>query len=102
MRNLYQRVRSGPHSVHDARQYAWALLIFGPGAPAPRQRSHPDLPPEVPDAERPARRPSLLARLTAWFRRSSAGRPADGADPPGKEGRLPTGRNTNDEGRLAA
>jgi hypothetical protein len=56
------RGQSGPHSIHDARQHAWAQLVFGPGAPRPRQRLHPGL---LPDVYVPAgrRRPSLLRRL---------------------------------------
>lgn len=76
MRTLYPRARSGPHSIHDARQYAWALLVLGPGAPAPRQRPHRGLLPDVPEFRAPSR-PSLLARLFARFRRSDpAGDPA--------------------------
>ena len=71
MRTLYPRARSGPHSIHDARQHAWALLVLGPGAPVPRQRPHRGMLPDVPEFRTPSR-PSLLARLFARFRRSDA------------------------------
>ena len=61
------RARSGPHSVHDARQHAWSLLIFGPGAPAPRQRVHPGMLPDVYVAV--PGRGSILSRVIAFFRR---------------------------------
>lgn len=58
--------RSGPHSIHDARQHAWARLVLGPGAPAPNLRPHRGQLPDVhqPDAPRPLRR-RMLAR---WLR----------------------------------
>lgn len=56
------RGQSGPHSIHDARQHAWAQLVFGPGAPPPRQRLHPGLLPDVYVPAAPRRR-SLLSRL---------------------------------------
>ena len=65
------RARSGPHSIHDARQYAWSVLIFGPGAPAPRQRVHPGLLPDVYIAA-PARAGSTLSRFIALFRSKRA------------------------------
>lgn len=62
------RGRSGPHSIHDARQHAWALLFFGPGAPPPRMRPHPALLPDLPEPVMP-RRPSLLVGLARLLRR---------------------------------
>lgn len=77
MRSHLNRARSGPHSIHDARQHARALLIFGPGAPAPRQRPHPGLLPDVAEPARPARRRSILARFIARLRRSPSPEPAE-------------------------
>lgn len=65
------RARFGPHSIHDARQYAWSVLIFGPGAPAPRQRVHPGLLPDVYIAG-PAHAGSPWSRFIALFRRKRA------------------------------
>jgi hypothetical protein len=87
MHTRYPRARSGPHSIHDARQYAWALLVLGPGAPPPRQRPHRSMLPDVPEYRAPSR-PSLLGRLFARFRRSDpAGGPAaeDACDQPGSD-----------------
>ncbi|MBX3530406.1 MAG: hypothetical protein KF849_07350 [Rhizobiaceae bacterium] len=61
------RGQSGPHSIHDARQHAWAQLMFGPGAPPPRQRLHPGLLPDVYVPAAPLRR-SLLSRLIRLLR----------------------------------
>ena len=61
------RGRSGPHSIHDARQHAWARLVFGPGAPAPRQRPHRGMLPDVYYPEAPGR-PSLFVRLMRQLR----------------------------------
>lgn len=73
------RARSGPHSVHDARQYAFSLLMFGPGAPAPRQRVHPGM---LPDVYLPALpRRGVIARFLGLFRREE---PED-RDRPGVE-----------------
>lgn len=55
--------RSGPHSIHDARQHAWALLVFGPGAPPPRMRPHRGQLSDLPDVSIRPRRVSLLARI---------------------------------------
>ena len=54
---------SGPHSFEDAQQYAWARLIFGPGAPPPRMRPHRGQLPDVPEFPTSPRRPSLIAML---------------------------------------
>lgn len=78
MRSHQSRARSGPHSIHDARQHAWALLIFGPGAPAPRQRPHPGLLPDVAEPQL-VRRPSMLARFIARLRRSSPSKSPEAA-----------------------
>lgn len=69
------RGQSGPHSIHDARQHAWAQLVFGPGAPPPRQRLHPG---SLPDVYVPAapRRRSLLRGLI----RLLGGKQVDQAD----------------------
>lgn len=80
MQRHIHRARSGPHSVHDARQHAWALLVFGPGAPAPRQRPHRGQLPDVPELRASRRRPSLLSRLVALFRGPSAAGEAERAD----------------------
>lgn len=80
MQRHIHRARSGPHSVHDARQHAWALLVFGPGAPAPRQRPHRGQLPDIPELGTSRRRPSLLTRLVALFRRTAADAETDGAD----------------------
>lgn len=55
--------RSGPHSIHDARQYAWARLVFGPGVPPPNRRPHRGQLPDVPELPIRPRRPSILVRL---------------------------------------
>ena len=55
--------RSGPHSIHDARQYAWARLVFGPGVPPPNRRPHRGQLPDVPELPVRPRRPSILVRL---------------------------------------
>jgi hypothetical protein len=57
------RGQSGPHSIHDARQYAWARLVFGPGAPQPRMRPNRGLLPDLPGVTIVPRRPSLLVTL---------------------------------------
>lgn len=104
MRSLYQRARSGPHSVHDARQYAWSLLVLGPGAPPPRQRPHRGLLPDVAEFRTPAR-PSLLTRLFARFRRAEPARePAaeDASDQPGADWAEAGQNHRNHNGRLAA
>lgn len=92
------RGRSGPYSIHDARQHAWSRLVFGPGAPAPNQRPHRGMLPDVffPD-DAPPPRPSLLRRLMRLFGRKDESQTPDGAEeglgqapspaPPGKAGR---------------
>ncbi len=67
---------SGPHSIHDARQHAWARLVFGPGAPAPNQRPHRGMLPDVyaPLRQRPA---SGIGRLLRWLRGKRGIEPAD-------------------------
>lgn len=84
MRSYLHRARSGPHSIHDARQHAWALLVLGPGAPAPRQRPHRGLLSDLPDVYVPAR-PSLLARLIARLTGSES-EPDEAAGQDGEEG----------------
>ncbi len=100
MHTRYPRARSGPHSIHDARQYAWALLVLGPGAPPPRQRPHRGMLPDVPEYRAPSR-PSLLGRLFARFRSDPAGDPAaeDACDQPGSDW---TPAQQEDHERLAA
>lgn len=100
MRNLYQRARSGPHSVQDARQYAWALLVLGP-APAPRQRPHRGSLPDVPEFHSPSR-PSLLARFFARFRRARPGDETAAEDAPDQLGADLAEAGQNHNGRLAA
>ena len=68
----HYRDRSGPHSIHDARQYAWSRLVFGPGAPAPRMRPHPGMLPDVQFPDPPARTRSLLKRLLDTLRSRGA------------------------------
>jgi hypothetical protein len=58
---------SGPHSIHDARQHAWARLVFGPGATAPNQRPHRGMLPDV-HVPLPQRPVSPLRRLVRWLR----------------------------------
>lgn len=55
--------RSAPHSIHDARQYAWSRLVFGAGVPAPRMRPHRGMLPDVMFPDAPRRRASPLRRL---------------------------------------
>lgn len=110
MRSHRRPGHSGPHSIHDARQYAFALLLFGPGAPAPRQRPHRG---QLSDLPEPAfsRRPSAFVRFARLVRRAVFGSPP-GAVPerreePGLSGGNrqdePGGRTTDDNrGRLAA
>lgn len=100
--------RSGPHSVHDARQYAWSLLILGPGAPAPRQRPHPGMLPDISDANAARRRRSLIADFAGWFRRAALGKApeakAPGAVEASDNGELRAGPNGKQDNhhRLAA
>ena len=57
------RGQSGPHSIHDARAHAWALLVFGPGAPPPNRRPHRGQLPDLPEPTPLPRRVPLLVRL---------------------------------------
>lgn len=79
MRYHHQRARSGQHSLHDARQYALSLLVFGPGAPAPRQRPHRGQLSDLPDVWVPTR-PSFVARLIAFFAGAEKEEPSSGDD----------------------
>lgn len=94
MRSHYRPDRSGPHSIHDARQHAFALLLFGPGAPAPRQRPHRGQLPDFPEAI-PGKPPSAFIR---FIRRAVFGRLADPAPEKGE----PDGWHTETRDRLAA
>lgn len=57
------RGQSGPHSIHDARQHAWARLLLGPGAPVPRMRPHRGQLPDLPEITIRPRRLSLFVRI---------------------------------------
>jgi len=97
MQRPIHRARSGPHSVHDARQHAWALLVFGPGAPAPRRRPHRGQLPDIAE--------SGLSRLLAFFGRPSAAGDAEAADEdaPGWHGEpRPDAERNVEKDRLAA
>jgi hypothetical protein len=104
MRYYHQRARSGPHSLHDARQYAWSLLVFGPAAPAPRQRPHRGQLSDLPDVWVPTRA-SFITRLIALFTRAEKNEPSsddDGSSGFWRPRPQPASKHQNDKDRLAA
>lgn len=108
--------QSGPHSIHDARAYAWALLVFGPGAPPPNRRPHRGQLPDLPEATPLPRRVPLLVRLVriltlrTLLDATVSGAVAESVEPkpPAKASRprklpdTPEGRDTDRNDSLAA